>query len=120
MKPPTDKKRRLIARIKPGGFLRHPLTFLRHSGWQTGDVLLCEVVDGYLRLCKPPSETAWRIERLRRRLEPGPADDSPRFSARNDGELSDYSSRSGRQVTGRSSAFADREPVSHVGQQCAG
>ena len=33
MKPPTHKKRRLIVRIKPGGFLRIPLSFLRHSGW---------------------------------------------------------------------------------------
>lgn len=87
MKPPTHKKRRLIVRIKPGGFLRIPLSFLRHSGWQAGDVLLCEAADGYLRLCKPPNETAWRIERLCRRLSPGSADDSPQFSARNYGEF---------------------------------
>ena len=87
MKPPTHKKRRLIVRIKPGGFLRIPLSFLRQSGWQAGDVLLCEAVDGYLRLCKPQTETAWRIERLRRRLSPGCADDSPQFYARNYGEF---------------------------------
>ena len=87
MKPPTCKRRRLIVRLKPGGFLRIPLSFLRHSGWRPGDVLLCEVVDGYLRLCKPPTETARRIERLRKRLEPGRTDDSPRFSPRNYGEL---------------------------------
>ena len=46
MKPPTLKRRRLIVRIKPGGFLWIPLSFLRHSGWQAGDVLLCEAVDG--------------------------------------------------------------------------
>ena len=87
MKPPTCKRRCLIVRLKPGGFLRIPLPFLRHSGWQSGDVLLCEVVEGYLRLCKPPTETTWRIERLRRRLSPGSTDDSPRFSARNDAEF---------------------------------
>ena len=68
MKPPTCKRRRLIVRLKPGGFLRIPLSFLRHSGWQAGDVLLCEAVDGCLRLFKPPSVIARRVERLRRRI----------------------------------------------------
>lgn len=87
MKPPTYKRRRLIVRIKPGGFVQIPLSFLRHSGWQPGDVIICEAADGYLRLCKPPTKVAWRIERLRRRLSPGNADDSLRFSARNYAEF---------------------------------
>ena len=87
MKPPTYKRRRLIVRIKPGGFLRIPLSFLHHSDWQAGDVLICELVDGCLRLFIPPTETDWRVERLRRRLEPGRADDSPRVSAHDDGKL---------------------------------
>lgn len=87
MKTPTYRRRRLIARIKPGGFLRLPLPFLRHSGWRPGDVLICEMADGYIHLFKPPTETTWRIERLRRRLSPGSADDSPSFSACNDAEF---------------------------------
>ena len=87
MKLPSCKRRRLIVRIKPGGFLQFPLSFLRHSGWNPGDVLICEAVDGYIRLFKPPSMIAWCVERLRRQLEPGSADDSPRVSARNDGKL---------------------------------
>ena len=68
MKPPTYKKRRLVVRIKPGGFLRIPPSFLRRSGWRAGDVLMCEAADGCIRLFKPPTESAWRIERLRLRI----------------------------------------------------
>lgn len=68
MRPPAYKRCRRIVRIKPGGFLRIPPAFLRHFGWQPGDVIVCMVEDGYLRLFKPPSMTTRRLERLRRRI----------------------------------------------------
>ena len=87
MKPPTYKKRRLVVRIKPGGFLRIPLSFLHRSGWRAGDVLIFEAAGGCIRIIKPPTETVWRIERLRRRLSPAGGVNSPPFSARNYGEF---------------------------------
>lgn len=86
MKPPTYKNRRLVVRIKPGGFLRIPLSFLHRSGWRAGDVLIFEAAGGCIRIIKPPTETVWRIERLRLRIGSGSADESPSFAARTYGE----------------------------------
>lgn len=89
MKPPTPKRRRLIVRIKPGGFLRIPLSFLYRSGWQTGDVLICDVASGAggADSWSPALQTTDRDRLAYRTVAPTAesdrADDSPRFSPRN-------------------------------------
>ncbi len=97
MKPPSHKMRRLRVRIKPGGFLRIPLTLMQRSGWQPGDTLICEKEGDGIRLFKPPTETAWRIERLRRRISQHSADNSTGFSADTYGEYRRMTRSSTRQ-----------------------
>lgn len=86
MKPPTRTKRRTILWIKPGRFLRIPLNFLGGSTWRSGDVVIFEVVGDSIHLFKPPTETVWRIERHRRRLNRARVDDSPALATRTYGE----------------------------------
>ncbi len=69
MKPVVKKARRVRVRLRPGGLLIIRPLQLRALGWSPKETWLYELAAGRIILFKKPSETQWRIERLRKRLD---------------------------------------------------
>jgi hypothetical protein len=70
MKPVRRNLTATKLRLRPGGllFLRPP--WLRQMRWTADDTLVVRFDSGRLTLYRQPSESEWRIHRLRTRISP--------------------------------------------------
>lgn len=71
MKPHRSPRLTFKTKLAPGKVIRFKPHFLKAIGWDAGDTLVWIVKGaGSALIFKKPTETEWRIDRLRRRRQP--------------------------------------------------